>query len=177
MVPGFGFLLNNELTDFNAVPTLNTDSNHFNPGANDVAPGKRPRSSMAPTIIFQHDQPIAAYGSPGGSTIINSVVNVTLNLIDHRMPIQEAIDVPRLSQTSANGNLSLEAHFSSKVVLQLKTVGHRLKGDPSQIIGAVQAVVINTTNGHQYGAADRRRGGSVISLPQDQSVRQGIRAN
>jgi len=174
MVPGFGFLLNNELTDFNAVPTLNTDSNHFNPGANDVAPGKRPRSSMAPTIVFQDDQPIAAYGSPGGSTIINSVVNVTLNLIDHQMPIQEAIDAPRLSQTSANGSLSLEAHFSSKVVMQIQGLGHRLKGDPSQIIGAVQAVVIQTTNGLQFGAADRRRRGSVISLQQDQSANQGF---
>ena len=164
MVPGFGFLLNNELTDFNVTPTSNTDPTHFNPGANDAAPNKRPRSSMAPTLIFHRDQPIAAYGSPGGASIINSVVNVTLNLIDHRMPIQEAIDVPRLSQTSANGHLDLEALFSPNVTRQLTALGHRPRGMPFQTIGAVQAVVIDESTGLQYGAADRRRGGSVFSL-------------
>jgi gamma-glutamyltranspeptidase/glutathione hydrolase len=105
-VPGYGFLLNNELTDFNFIPTFNAGTG--NPGANDVAPLKRPRSSMAPTILFKDDEPIAAYGSPGGSTIINSVFNVTLNLIDHRMTIQQAIDAPRLSVTSAEGSISCE---------------------------------------------------------------------
>ena len=57
MVPGYGFLLNNELTDFNRVPTFNDDPADFNPGANDLAPGKRPRSSMAPTIIFRDGKP------------------------------------------------------------------------------------------------------------------------
>ncbi len=164
MVSGFGFLLNNELTDFNAAPTLNTDPNHFNPGANDIAPGKRPRSSMAPTIVFHHDRPVAAYGSPGGSTIINSVVNVTLNLIDHHMPIQEAIDAPRLSQISANGDLALENHFSLKVEKELEELGHQHKNHSFQTIGAVQAIAIDETTGTQFGGADRRRGGSVMSL-------------
>lgn len=164
MVPGFGFLLNNELTDFNAVPTSDTDLKHFNPGANDVAPGKRPRSSMAPTIVFHHDKPIAAYGSPGGSTIINSVVNVTLNLIDHHMSIQEAIDAPRLSQISANGDLALENHFSLKVEKQLEELGHQHKNHSFQTIGAVQAIAIDETTGTRFGGADRRRGGSVMSL-------------
>jgi gamma-glutamyltranspeptidase/glutathione hydrolase len=66
MVPGYGFLLNNELTDFNFVPAANSDPDNFNPGANDVAPDKRPRSSMSPTIVFRHKKPVAAYGSPGG---------------------------------------------------------------------------------------------------------------
>ena len=67
-VPGAGFLLNNELTDFNSVPQANPDPADFNPGANDVAPFKRPRSSMAPTMVFRGKRPLAAYGSPGGST-------------------------------------------------------------------------------------------------------------
>lgn len=170
MVPGYGFFLNNELTDFNPTPALNTDPTHFNPGANDAAPGKRPRSSMAPTIIFQNDLPVAAYGSPGGSTIINSVVNVTLNLVDHQLSVQEAIDFPRLSQTSANGALTFEALFSPSVVRQLKTMGHPMKDDPFQTIGAVQAVVIDNSTGHQFGAADRRRGGSVISHKPEPSL-------
>ena len=177
MVPGFGFFLNNELTDFNAVPALNTDPKHFNPGANDAAPGKRPRSSMAPTIVFHRDQPIAAYGSPGGSTIINSVVNVTLNLIDHQMSLQEAIDAPRLSQTSANEGLILETQFSLNGVRHLKALGHHLKDKSFKTIGAIQAVVIDETTGKQFGAADRRRRGSVISVRQEQSPTKRLPAN
>ena len=105
-VPGYGFLLNNELTDFNFDPTFNPVTG--NPGANDVAPFKRPRSSMSPTIMFRNGRPLAAYGSPGGATIINSVLNITLNLIDHGMSIQQAIDAPRLSVTSAAGTVSCE---------------------------------------------------------------------
>ena len=101
----FGFLLNNELTDFNFTPSINTFTGQ--PATNDVAPGKRPRSSMVPTMIFDaKGRPIVAYGSPGGSTIINSVFNVTLNLLDHGMTIQEAIDAPRLSVTAAGGSVS-----------------------------------------------------------------------
>ena len=78
-----GFLLNNELTDFNTAPTTNPLTGSA--GYNDVQPDKRPRSSMAPTMIFTPEgKPFIAYGSPGGATIINSVLNVTLNLIDHR---------------------------------------------------------------------------------------------
>jgi len=167
MVPGFGFLLNNQLTDFNAAPAMNTDPRQFNPGANDVAPGKRPRSSLAPTIVWDQDQPVAAYGSPGGSTIINSVVNITLNLLDHKMSIQEAIDAPRLSQTSANGLLRVEELFSHEVKRSLKILGHRLNNTDLNVIGAVQAVVIDPSTGQQFGAADRRRGGSVLSLKRD----------
>jgi gamma-glutamyltranspeptidase/glutathione hydrolase len=105
-VPGYGFLLNNELTDFNFVPSA--DAATHNPGANDVAPGKQPRSSMAPTLLFKGGRPFAAYGSPGGATIINSVLNVTLNLIDHGMTLQQAIDAPRLSVTHAAGRVSCE---------------------------------------------------------------------
>ena len=95
-----GFLLNNELTDFNTTPTVNPFTGEA--GYNDVQPNKRPRSSMTPTLIFSPDgKPLIALGSPGGSTIINSVFNVALNLIDHRMTIQQAIDAPRVSVTSA----------------------------------------------------------------------------
>jgi gamma-glutamyltranspeptidase / glutathione hydrolase len=164
MVPGFGFLLNNELTDFNLTPTLNSDPQHFNPGTNDAAPSKRPRSSMAPSIVFHNDKPIAAYGSPGGSMIINSVVNITLNLIDHQMSIQEAIDAPRISQTNPDGTLKAESHFSQTIVRQLLALGHRLENEETSVIGSVQAVVIDETTQKQFGGADNRRRGTVISL-------------
>jgi gamma-glutamyltranspeptidase/glutathione hydrolase len=128
-VPGYGFLLNNELTDFNFDPALNPATG--NPGANDVAAGKRPRSSMAPTIVFKGREPVAAYGSPGGATIINSVFNVTLNLVDHGMSIQQAINAPRLSVTSAAGTVSCEGlepfmqpKFSIATQDALRALGH-----------------------------------------------------
>ena len=179
MVPGYGFLLNNELTDFNREPTFNSDPNNFNPGANDLAPGKRPRSSMAPTIIFRHGKPLVAFGSPGGSTIIDSVANVALNLIDHEMPIQEAIDVPRIAQTSDNGSTRRELGFDDDVLDQLIGLGHTFReplfpGIVGNAIGSVQAVVLDKPRysfsrpgkpiRSLIGAADKRRIGSVISI-------------
>ncbi|WP_052761287.1 gamma-glutamyltransferase [Sedimenticola thiotaurini] len=166
MVPGYGFLLNNELTDFNFVPGFNPDPNHYNPGANDVAPNKRPRSSMSPSLLFRDGQPLAAYGSPGGSTIIDSVVNISINLIDHGMDIQQAVDAPRIVQTSANGSVGREIGFSEQVMQALEKLGHTLR-EPVDI-GSVQAVVMDPADGTQYGAADRRRVGSVISLGKDE---------
>lgn len=169
MVPGYGFLLNNELTDFNFVPAYNPDPNNFNPGANDVAANKRPRSSMSPSMVFRGKKPVAAYGSPGGSTIIDSVVNVTMNLIDHRMDVQEAVDAPRIAQTSANGSLGREIGFSEQVIGELEALGHVVR-DPSEI-GSVQAVIIDREGKTQYGAADRRRVGGIVSLRRDEVER------
>lgn len=162
MVPGYGFLLNNELTDFNMVPTFNPATG--NPGANDVAAFKRPRSSMSPTIVLKDGRPFAAYGSPGGATIINSVLNITLNLVDHGMTIQQAIDAPRISVTSAGGSVSMESGFSPDVISALRTLGHTSINVVGSI-GSVQAVIIDLQTGKQYGGADSRREGTVIGLP------------
>ena len=173
MVPGYGFLLNNELTDFNFTPRAGTDPPgdlDFDPGANDVAPFKRPRSSMSPSILFKGDQPIAAYGSPGGSTIINSVFQITLNLIDHDMSIQEAIDAPRISSTTSNptgASISRETGFSEDVIQELEDLGHAFSAPSS--IGSVQAIVIDLQTGKLYGGADQRREGTVIGLPRPQA--------
>lgn len=164
MVPGFGFLLNNELTDFNRVPAFNSDPDNFNPGANDAAPLKRPRSSMAPTMLFRNQRPVAAYGSPGGSTIINSVVNVTLNLVDHGLNVQEAVDAPRISQTSANDSPTFEAGFDQAVIDELQGLGHNLDDSRLRVIGSVQAVILNRGSRQQFGAADRRRIGGIVSV-------------
>ena len=174
-VPGYGFLLNNELTDFNFTPTKNDATG--NPGANDVAPFKRPRSSMAPSLLFKNGRPVAAYGSPGGTTIINSVLNTTLNLVDHGMDIQSAIDAPRLSVTSAGGTVScegVEAFMLPPISVAsqdaLRALGHLGLGALGSngclaTIGSVQAVVVDLRTGKQYGGADQRREGTVITLP------------
>jgi gamma-glutamyltranspeptidase / glutathione hydrolase len=163
MVPLFGFLLNNELTDFNRVPTFNSDPMAFDPGANDPAPGKQPRSSMAPTLLFLDGEPVAAYGSPGGATIINTVVNVTLNLIDHRLTLLNSVAAPRISITGASDDAigEHEAGFDARVILALQALGYAL--DVAMEIGAVQAIVTIPESGKQYGAADARRIGAVVA--------------
>jgi gamma-glutamyltranspeptidase/glutathione hydrolase len=164
----FGFLLNNELTDFNFTPSTNPFTGQ--PATNDVAPGKRPRSSMAPTMIFDRKgRPLVAYGSPGGGTIINSVFNVTLNLIDHGMTIQQAIDAPRLSVLAAGGAVSIDngnplapTPFPPDSLTGLRTLGHTVNAPAD--IGSVQIVVIDPKTGRLYGGADLRREGTVIGL-------------
>jgi gamma-glutamyltranspeptidase / glutathione hydrolase len=156
-----GFLLNNELTDFNTAPTTNPLT--ASAGYNDVQPAKRPRSSMTPAMIFSADgEPLIAYGSPGGATIINSVLNVTLNLLDHKMSLQDAINAPRLSVTSATSNVTVEATYPQAAVNGLRALGYTV-GNAE--IGSVQAVVLDPRSGRQFGAADARREGTVIGLP------------
>lgn len=157
----FGFLLNNELTDFNAAPSTNRVTGEE--GYNDVQPGKRPRSSMAPTMLFTPEgEPWLAFGSPGGASIINSVVNIMVNLIDHKMPLQEAIDAARISVASDRPSVTLEEGFPQDTIQGMSSLGYQVSiGE----VGAVQAVMVDQRTGKQYGAADSRREGTVIGLP------------
>jgi len=161
MVPGYGFLLNNELTDFNFG--LNPHPRFGGPGANDVQGGKRPRSSMTPTILFKGGEPIAAFGSPGGATIINSVYNVLINLVDHGMTIKDAIEAPRISVTTAGNSIAREAGFDEAEIAKLRALGHTV-GNPGNI-GNVNGVFIDLRTGRQYGAVDTTREGGLIGLP------------
>jgi gamma-glutamyltranspeptidase/glutathione hydrolase len=167
MVPGYGFMANNELTDFNGEPTFNPDQENFNPGANDVAAGKRPRSSMAPTLIFDKKKPLAAFGSPGGSSIINTVAQMAINLIDHQRTVQEAVDAPRLRQTVANGDTRYELGFTDEVFAALEAKGHSFRSN-AEVLGSVQAIVLDKKK--QYGAADKRRIGGVVSVQREEIV-------
>src|SRR5437667_7286227 len=111
-------MLNNELTDFRFGFNLHP---HFGgPGANDVQGGKRPRSSMTPTILFKGCEPVAAFGSPGGATIISSVYNVLINLADHGMTTQQAVDAPRISVTTTGNVVTREAGFDGTAIPKLQ---------------------------------------------------------
>ncbi len=128
---------------------------------------------MVPTMIFTPDgEPVLAFGSPGGATIINSVLNVTLNLIDHKMTLQQAIDAPRLSVTSpgtinAAGatvvTIGVESSYPAATVDVLRALGYTVPAPAD--IGSVQAVLRDPKTGRQYGVADKRREGTVIGLP------------
>jgi gamma-glutamyltranspeptidase/glutathione hydrolase len=118
---------------------------------------------MAPSMLFTPDgQPFLAFGSPGGATIINSVVNVAVNLIDHRMALQAAIDAARISVAGITPSISVDPWMPQSAIDGLRALGYTVG---TTDIGSVQAVLIDQQTGKQYGAADSRREGTVIGLP------------
>jgi len=166
MVRGRGFMLNNQLLNFNDTPQGTAED----PAANDIEKGKRPRTTIAPVMIFLGDELIAAYGAPGGTGILNALLQVTLNLIDHNMGLRDAIARPRISLDSGSNSADteIESGFSSPVRTSLQNLGYDFDNVTS--IGAVQAIVTYPTPGttpeQQYGAADTRRIGGVSGIGQ-----------
>ncbi len=161
VVPGRGFLLNNELTDFSTVYSP-TDPNR-------IEPGKRPRSSMSPTIILKDGDPFLALGSPGGSTIITTVLQTILNRVDLGMSISEAIAAPRASQRNT-AKVTAEPEFIAAYGSQLTPYGHEFtpSGDAftsAAEIGAATAIEFKP-GGRMVAAAEpvRRGGGSAMVL-------------
>ena len=151
-VPGRGFLLNNELTDFNFGTTGRT--------ANSPAPGKRPRSSMAPTMVFDHGRPVLALGSPGGSTIITTVLQILVNNIDFGMSLPDALAAPRASQRNS-ATSDAEPAFRPQDGAALEARGHKFVEVP--YIGAATGIAF-LPGGQQQSAAEptRRGGGSAM---------------
>jgi gamma-glutamyltranspeptidase/glutathione hydrolase len=161
VVPGRGFLLNNELTDFSTVYSP-TDPNR-------IEPGKRPRSSMSPTIILKDGDPFLALGSPGGSTIITTVLQTILNRVDLGMSISDAIAAPRASQRNT-AKVTAEPGFIAAYGSQLTPYGHEFtpSGDAftsAAEIGAATAIEFRP-DGRMVAAAEpvRRGGGSAMVL-------------
>jgi gamma-glutamyltranspeptidase/glutathione hydrolase len=151
-VPGWGFLLNNELTDFDPEPLAAGV-----PDPNLPAGGKRPRSSMAPTIVLRGRRPVLAVGSPGGSTIITTVLQILVNRLDFGMTLPQAIAAPRASQRNA-ANTEAEPAFSQAFGQELTTrFGQSFA--PVDEIGDATGVEIRR-NGTLVSAAEPvRRGG------------------
>ncbi|MBT2533838.1 gamma-glutamyltransferase [Arthrobacter sp. ISL-48] len=161
VVPGRGFLLNNELTDFSTV---------YDPAdPNRIEPGKRPRSSMSPTIILEDGKPFLALGSPGGSTIITTVLQTIVNRVDLGMSISEAIAAPRASQRNT-AKVTAEPAFIAAYGTELAPYGHQFtpSGDAftsAAEIGAATAIEF-LPDGSMVAAAEpeRRGGGSALVL-------------
>ncbi len=155
LVPGRGFLLNNELTDFSAV---------YDPAdPNRIQPGKRPRSSISPTVILQDGKPFLALGSPGGSTIITTVLQMIFNRIDRGMTIEQAIADPRASQRNTPA-VTAEPEFIQKYGALLTPYGHQLSPAGDQFtsaseIGAATAVEFGPRGLLTAVSEPRRRGG------------------
>ena len=145
-----GFLLNNQLTDFSFRP-----SNDDGPVANRVEPGKRPRSSMAPTLVFDRDgRLVMSIGSPGGGTIIAFVAKALIASLDQKLDIQQAIDLPNFA--NRNGPTEIEAGTALEAIVPaLKALGHDVK--PVELESGLQGIMV-TPDGLAGGADPRREG-------------------
>jgi gamma-glutamyltranspeptidase / glutathione hydrolase len=163
VVPGYGFLLNNELTDFNAVPLFAGV-----PDPNLPAPGKRPRSSMSPTIVLRDGRPVLAVGSPGGATIITTVLQILMEHLDRGRSLPEAIAAPRVSQRNSDPADAEPAFLASPERFELEALGEQFREAPATAplppeIGAAAGIAFGR-HGRMQAAAEpvRRGGGSAL---------------
>ena len=155
--PGLGFLLNNEMDDFSAKPGEPNASGLVQGEANAIAPGKRPLSSMTPTIVVRDGRLFMVLGAPGGSRIISGVLQVLLNVVDFKMNIQDAVDRPRFHHQWKPDKLYMEEGFSPDTVALLSARGHRIA--PASSVARVEAILID--DGWLAGATDGRGHGKA----------------
>lgn len=151
VVPGWGIVMNDHMDDFVATPG----------SVNSVEPGKRPLSSMSPTLVLDpQGRSFMAVGSPGATRIFTTVAQIISNVVDFSMPIDQAIFYPRLFQM-ASGSLNMEGRYSINSMEALKKLGHTVtvRNDWDVYFGGVHAVLYDYSAGLLYGGADPRRDG------------------
>ncbi len=155
-IHGAGFLMNNEMDDFTSKPGSPNVFGLIQGEANAIAPGKRPLSSMTPTIALKDGKPWLVLGTPGGPTIINSVLEVFLNVVDHGMNIRQAVEAPRLHHQWMPDEVVCEPKgFPQGTLDALEAMGHKLsrRREP---IGEFAAILIDPQTGQRTGWADPR---------------------
>jgi gamma-glutamyltranspeptidase/glutathione hydrolase len=155
VVPGAGFLLNNEMGDFNAGPGLTSDRGLIGTEANLARPEQRMLSSMTPSILTKDGALVAVVGSPGGRTIINSVLQVTLNIIDFEMGIRDAVASPRIHHQWLPDQIRIETRGTTVDTERLLAqMGHNIQMRGRQ--GVTHCIMIDPETGERIGAADPR---------------------
>ncbi len=154
---GTGILLNNEMDDFSAKPGVPNAYGLLGGDANSVAPAKRPLSSMTPTILFKDGKPLLATGSPGGSRIITTTLQIILNVVDHGMNIAAATAAPRVHHQWLPDELRVEAGLSPDTIALLESKGHKVV--VKNAMGSTQSI-LRADEGF-YGASDPRRQGAL----------------
>jgi gamma-glutamyltranspeptidase/glutathione hydrolase len=154
VVPGAGFLLNNEMGDFNSAPEMTDERGNIGTRPNLALPGKRMLSSMAPSILARDGRLFMVTGSPGGRTIINTVLLTILNVVDFGMNAQEAVDAGRLHHQWLPDRISFERYgFSPDSIARLKAMGHAVNEMGNQ---GVAEVILVDKDGRLEGGVDRR---------------------
>jgi gamma-glutamyltranspeptidase/glutathione hydrolase len=155
VVAGTGFLLNNEMGDFNKKPGTTDLTGNIGTEPNLIAPGKRMLSSMAPTIVTRDGKLVLVTGSPGSRTIINTVLDMVLDVAAWGMTGREAVDAPRMHHPWLPDRLDVEANgLSDQVVAKLQAMGHTVRVSGKQ--GSAQSIWIQPSTGIAFGIADNR---------------------
>jgi gamma-glutamyltranspeptidase/glutathione hydrolase len=163
VVRGAGFLLNNEMTDFNWKPGHTDRTGNIGTPPNTIAPGKRMLSSQSPTIVLRDGRPVLVTGSPGGRTIISTVVCVLVNSLEYEMDLRAAVDAPRLHHGWFPDVVLFEGAQEpgmAKVVKELTEMGHAIERKPHRQ-GSANSIWIDLASGLRHGVADHRRGGKA----------------
>ncbi|HEV7767446.1 MAG TPA: gamma-glutamyltransferase [Thermoanaerobaculia bacterium] len=168
-IRGTGILMNDEMDDFTSKVGVPNDYGLIQGDANAITPKKRPLSSMTPTIVLKDGKPLFAIGSPGGPTIINTVLQVILNVIDFEQNIQQAIDAPRFHHQWFPDVIYWEKFgVNPDTRAQLEKMGHTFRALPGMNrntpgqLGDAQGVMIDPVNGMRLGGSDPRRGGEAL---------------
>jgi gamma-glutamyltranspeptidase/glutathione hydrolase len=163
VVKGGGFLLNNEMGDFNKKPGETNMTGDIGTPANLIDPGKRMLSSMTPTMVLKDGKTVLLTGSPGGRTIINTVLAVVLAVTEYGLNGREAVDAPRLHHQWMPDRVSLEENsVSAQVIQQLKSMGHDVRGQGRQ--GDAHSIWV-APDGTPHGVRDKRTPDSKSSVP------------
>ena len=168
-VKGAGFLLNNEMDDFTSKVGVANDYGLIQGEANAIAPKKRPLSSMTPTIVLKEGKPYLVIGSPGGPTIINTVLQVILNVVDFDMTVQQAVSAPRFHHQWFPDHIFWETFdLNADTRAALEARGHVFRPLPGMErtepgeIGDAHGILIDPQTGMRMGGADPRRGGAAV---------------
>jgi len=171
---GLGFLLNNEMDDFTTKPGVPNIYGLVQGPANAIGGGKRPLSSMTPTMVTKNGKLFLVIGSPGGSTIISTVANILMGVVDYGMNIQEAVNAPRFHHQWLEDAIYLErGRFSPDTLHLLKARGHRLhewgpwqtaSDLPTALWGDGECILIDPKTGERLGASDARNNGKAVGF-------------
>jgi gamma-glutamyltranspeptidase/glutathione hydrolase len=160
-LPGFGFLLNDEMDDFASKVGMANSYGLIQGEANAIAPGKRPLSTMTPTMVVKDGRLLLVLGSPGGATIVTTVANVLINAVDFGEDIQRAVNAPRFHHQWMPDELRVEAwQLSPDTIELLEKMGHKVSRAGSW--GDAECVAIDWKTGERLGASDGRNGGNAV---------------
>ena len=165
---GLGFLMNDEMDDFLAKPGVPNSDSLIQGEANAIGPGKRPLSSMTPTIVVRDGKTVLVLGSPGSSKIITTVANVLMGVIDYGMNIQEAVNAPRFHNQWLPDVLNVEKWFSPDTVQMLQKMGYNVRfglGEEAEVSpywSEAECIAIDSKTGERLGASDGRGEGKAV---------------
>jgi gamma-glutamyltranspeptidase/glutathione hydrolase len=161
-------LLNDEMDDFSSKPGVPNSDGLIQGTANAIGPGKRPLSSMTPTIVVHEGKPFLVLGSPGSSKIITTVANVLMGVIDYGMNIQEAVNAPRFHNQWMPDVLNVEQWFSPDTMQALQKMGYNVQiglHEPGRVFpywSDAECIAIDGKTGERLGASDGRNGGKAV---------------